>query len=178
MRSHRILLVALVFVPSVAVAQRGGGGGGGGKRLDPPKASDSGQRLATARDYEELNPATLLVDKRKKLALADSTVNQLKALEKAIKERNKQPLAMYDSVRKRINNSVTAATPELQMESSQNTLGLRNLVTQMRDQRTKDVEEAMTLVPDAQRKQAGEFLKDQSEEFDRISGSGRGGRRG
>jgi hypothetical protein len=49
---------------------------------------------------EDLNPASVLVDKRKRITLADSQVTQLKAIEKKIRDRNAPILAEYDSVRK------------------------------------------------------------------------------
>lgn len=84
-----------------------------------------------------------MVEKRKKLSLTDSTIAQLKALEEAIRERNKVALAVYDSVRKRIMLSGDAAASDVQI---------------------------------AQRDQASVFLKEQDDEFGRLSSrSGSGG---
>lgn len=169
MQSRFIVALALVAIPACAFAQKG--------RIatdkspsDPPLAATV--RYPTVRDVEDHNPASLLVDKRKKLALADSSVAQLKALEKNIKARNAPTLAMYDSVRKRIVASLaldaTNSTPALQLQDQQNKLGLRNLYAALRDQRVKDADEALALVPEASKKAATDLLNDQGKDFDRM----------
>src|SRR6202166_1923887 len=115
MHSRFIVALALVAIPACAFAQKG--------RIatdkspsDPPLAPTV--RYPTVRDVEDNNPTPLLVDKRKKLALTDSSVAQLKSLEKIIKARNAPTLAMYDSVRRKIVSSLaldaTNASPTLQ----------------------------------------------------------------
>jgi hypothetical protein len=173
-----VALALLVVLPANAFAQRGGGSS---KAASPPKVSPAPSvRYPTVRDIEDHNPASLLVDKRKKLSLADSTVAQLKTLEKVIKERNAPTLAMYDSVRRRINSSlaqdVSEATPGLQMEDQQNKLGLRNLYAALRDQRTKDAQDALAFVPENSKKAATDLLKDQEDDFDRMMPTGQRGR--
>jgi hypothetical protein len=169
MHSRSIVALALVVLPACAFAQKG--------RMatdkspgDPPLASTV--RYPTVRDVEDHNPASLLVDKRKKLALADSSVAQLKALEKNIKARNAPTLAMYDSVRKRIIASLaldaTDATPTLQLQDQQNKMGLRNLYATLREQRIKDADEALALVPESSKNAARDLLNDQGKDFDRM----------
>ena len=46
------------------------------------------QRPPSADALQDLNPARLFVDRRKKLTLADSQVAQMKAVEKRIRDRN------------------------------------------------------------------------------------------
>jgi hypothetical protein len=169
MHSRFIVALALVAIPACAFAQKG--------RIaterspsDPPLAPTV--RYPTVRDVEDHNPASLLVDKRKKLALSDSSVALLKALEKAIKTRNAPTLAMYDSVRKKIVASLaldaTNATPTLQLQDQQNKLGLRNLFAALREQRAKDADEALALIPEGSKKAATDLLNDQGKDFDRI----------
>jgi hypothetical protein len=78
----------------------------------------SSAKTPTSYDLADLNPATLLIKQRKKSQLADSTVTQLKAVEKKIKERNAGFFATYDSVRK-------WTIPLASNESSISTYGLR-----------------------------------------------------
>jgi len=92
MRITPLIICAALALPTVTFAQGGNRGGGGG---GAPSA-----RPAKANEIEDLNPARMLVDKRKKIGLADSTVNQLKALDKKIAERNKSLIQQYDSVRR------------------------------------------------------------------------------
>jgi hypothetical protein len=94
MRTNILVLSAVLSIPlaSGAAQRRSGGNPGGGEA--PPA------RPATVGQLEDLNPARMLVDKRKKISLADSQVNQLKALDRKIADRNKPLLAQYDSVRR------------------------------------------------------------------------------
>lgn len=171
-----VALALLVVLPANAFAQRGGGS----KAASAPKPIPTPSvRYPTVRDIEDHNPASLLVDKRKKLSLGDSTVTQLKALEKAIKERNALTLSMYDSVRRKISGSFaqddTNATLGLQMENQRNKAGLRNLFGELSDRRRKDAQDALALVPESSKKPAADLLKDQEEEFDRLMPSERRG---
>ena len=162
MTSRMFLAMSMLVLPAVTSAQRGGRAS---RDREAPKATPAGARLATVRDIEDLNPAALLVDKRKKLALPDSAAEQLKALAKAVKERNKATLALYDSVRKRLTSTADPAGSDMQ----QSVMALRNLVVQLRDQRRKDADDALLLVPDAAKPQAREMLKEQDDEFDRLT---------
>ena len=180
MRSRSMVALTLVAVlPAWAFAQRSGGRIATNKSPADP-ASTPTVRYPTVRDVEDHNPASLLVDKRKKLALADSTVAQLKALEKSFKVRNAPTLAMYDSVRRRIITSLaldaTDATSAMQLQDQQNRLGLKNLYAALREQRTKDAEEVLALVPEGSKKAASDLLKDQGEDFDRMMPADQRGR--
>jgi hypothetical protein len=172
MRSKFITTVTLLaLLPAMAVAQRGGGRTASTSHASGDLSKPPSVRYPTVGDIEDHNPATLLVDRRKKLSLADSTVSQLKALEKVVKERNALMVAMYDSVRRRIvatnQQAISEATPGLQMEDRQNKTGLRNLWAELRDRRAKDAEEALALVPEDRRKAAADYLKEQDDELER-----------
>lgn len=177
MHSRSVVALALVAIlPACAFAQRARIATN--KSPDDPASAPS-VRYPTVRDVEDHNPASLLVDKRKKLALADSIVAQLKSLEKVFKARNAPTLAMYDSVRRKIIESLaldaTDATPGLQQQDQQNKMGLRNLFAALREQRAKDAEEALALVPEGSKKAATDFLKDQGQDFDRMMPADRRG---
>jgi hypothetical protein len=97
MRSKILILCAAFALPlTSAVAQRRSSAGTG----EPAPRSARPQRPPSVGQLEDLNPAAMLVDKRKRISLADSQVAQLKAIEKKIRERNAPVLAEYDSVRK------------------------------------------------------------------------------
>ncbi|MFI5310818.1 MAG: hypothetical protein ACHQQ3_06265 [Gemmatimonadales bacterium] len=177
MRARTIASLAMLFMlPSLALAQGRVGGTGSTKAPAPPKKE--APRYPTVRDVEDHNPASLFVDKRKKLSLPDSIVSQLKVLEKTFKERNAPVLAMYDSVRRRITNSlmqdVTEATPGLMAEDQQNKLGMRNLWADLRQQLEKEGEEALALVPEAKKKDASDLLKERMDDFDHLMPGSRG----
>src|ERR1039457_2079215 len=106
MRVRVSSLAFVLLVPSIALAQRGGGMGGmGGGRRGGGRGGEGGAREAEppkfpeAKDLQKFNPASLLIDKKKKLSLADSQVAALKALESKIYERNAALLVQYDSLR-------------------------------------------------------------------------------
>jgi hypothetical protein len=178
----RTLLVAAVLVPSLALAQRGGGRGRSDDTPAGPRTAPQ-RPMPTARDIEEMNPASLLVDKRKKIGLADETVSALKTLAASIKERNKSALSAYDSVRRKVRPSnfgdKTSQAPSTaeQQDMRQAMTAMRQIVQSLRAQRIVDTEETMKLVADETQKQkAIEFLKDQDEDFDKMLPGGRGDR--
>jgi hypothetical protein len=97
MRSKLLILSAALVLPLASgTAQRRSAGGTG----EPAPRAARPQRPPTMGQLEDLNPASVLVDKRKRITLADSQVTQLKAIEKKIRDRNAPILAEYDSVRK------------------------------------------------------------------------------
>jgi hypothetical protein len=165
------MLATLVTPPTLALAQRGGRGGTGSATAPMPVLKE-GPRYPSVRDVENHNPASVLVDKRKKLSLSDSVVTQLKAFEKTFKERNAPTVAMYDSVRRRIALSyspdTTPLTPGLAAEDKQNKMGMASLWADLRQRIEKDGEEALAVVPDAKKRDAASLLKDQLDDFDRL----------
>jgi hypothetical protein len=178
----RSLILAAVLVPSIALAQRAGGRGRSDDTPTGPRPAPQ-RPLPTARDLEDLNPASLLVDKRKKVGLSDETVAQLKTLAAAIKDRNKLVLSAYDSVRRKVRppnfGDKTSQAPSAaeQQDMQQAMAGMRQIVQRMRAQRIVDVEETMKLLTDeGQKKKALELFKDQDEDFDKLLPGGRGDR--
>ena len=209
MRHKTLLLCALVAIPfataTTASAQRGGGRGGGAPSGDNPGPARA-QRPPSAGDLQDLNPASLLVDKRKKLTLADSQVNQMKALEKKIKERNAPIFAEYDSVRRemRFPNSAPptgslggskgrtspsgsggfgggdgaglGTSPEAMAKLREQMQALAAIGLKLQERRPADVAESLALLTPDQVTKAREFIDEQDQEFDRILPRGRGGR--
>jgi hypothetical protein len=112
MRAIVICSLALsLMVAGSADAQRGMGGGGmggmgrggmGGGRRGGGSNMDREQEIKfpSASDLQKLNPAALIVDKRKKVSLDDGQVTALTAIRSKIYERNADVLARYDSIRK------------------------------------------------------------------------------
>jgi hypothetical protein len=196
-RHKTLMLCAALAIPLGAVAaQRGGRGGaataGGGAEGGAPRL----QRPATAGQIEDLNPARLLVDKRKKLSLVDSQVAQMKVLEKKIKERNAALLAQYDSVRDEMRfgnvapapgsmaatmgtggsgrrnapsgSGTTMQTPEEAAKLREQLIALRVIGMQIRERRPADLAEALALLTPDQQKKAEEFVNEQEEEVNRL----------
>ena len=162
------------------------------RRPSSSATPESGARTPSSRDLVDLNPAALLVDKRKKIPLADSTVTQLKAAVKKINERNAQFYATYDSTRKwtmpisssssssqsfglhggvgdsKIAAPTTSPAEQAKMQSSMR--DLRGLMADFRERRKADVADALNLVPEAQKKAAGDLLTQQDADLDKLLG--------
>jgi hypothetical protein len=198
----RVRVSSLAFVlllPSIALAQRGGGMGGmgggrrgggmggdrGGREADPPKFPE-------AKDLQNYNPASLLIDKKKKLSLADSQVAALKALESKIFERNAALLVRYDSLRSAYrpparNTGRDAPAPgadSTRTVAMTQMREMRALLDSVSDRRRVDVHDALDLIADEKaKKKAAEFVDDQDKKFNDLipqlpAGSGGSGRRG
>jgi hypothetical protein len=200
MKTFSIAALLLVLTPALASAQMGGMGGGrgmgggggmGGGRNGEMMGAGSrpDQKLATAKEIEKLNPAALLIEKRKKLSLADSTAAALHTLELKIYERNGDLLARYDSVRQTVAPAAKSGDEPSAQQSADRQLGMqvmRKTLEQLMDRRHTDVGETLDLVPEASRKKAAGLLDDQDQEMGKLmprSGGGdrggnRGGRRG
>ncbi len=189
----RILAAALAAcIPAAVFAQ-----GKGARSSDTASSSSSrassapsSARSPTSHDLADLNPAALLISKRKKVPLADSTVAQLKAVEKKINDRNVQFFATYDSVRKwtiplasgaassarpgfnpgdnQLSTSTSSAAEQAKMQSSMR--DLRALMADYRERRKPDVTDVLGVIPDAQKKAATDLLAQQDGDLERLIG--------
>ena len=184
----RAWIAAALLLPAIAAAQGRGGMGGGRGGRGSMGASRSAPSFPSAKDLEKLNPAALLVDKHKKLSLADSQVAALRTVERNIFERNADLLSRYDSVRRDYKppsaEARTAADDKAQSVSMTQMRAMQDILEQLIERRRVDVGEALGVVPEARRKQAGELLDKQDQEFlesipsSRAVPGGGGGRRG
>ena len=189
----RLLAVALtVCMPAISFAQKGSGTKAAPDDAPGGSSGSSSMRTPSSRDLADLSPAALLVDKKKKASLADSTVNQLKALAKQFEERNKEFYSSYDSTRKWTmsisdNNSTRkmkdlTATAQQQMQSGSpaeqakmqaSMRDLRVMMAEYRERRKTGAEQAMALIPESQKKAAADLLSQQDAELDKLIGAGR-----
>lgn len=185
MQTRTLVFIALTAtLPVTAHAQRGGGGvsrATAKPNLDTPALPSL--RAPATDDVEELNPAWKMLDKRKKLALTDSQVAQLKALQQRIADRNKPLLATYDSVRRDFHppaarsmrgltdaeqaamqpSDIELAKPRMQLRVMNNIIGL------IAKERPRDVEATLAIFTDeAQKKKAMDFIKDQDDDLARM----------
>jgi hypothetical protein len=194
MRTRFFAVAMTVCIPAVAFAQRGGSSSAPGKDDPAPSraAGSSSAKTPSSHDLADLNPAALLVDKKKKASLADSTVAQLKSLAKQFDERNKTFYAAYDSTRKwtmpisenvatrnmrdltsNAQQQMQSGSPAEQAKMQASMRDLRVMMTEYRERRKTGAEEAMALVPEAQKKAATELLSAQDGDLDKLIGAGR-----
>lgn len=187
MNMRTLAIAALVVsLPSLASAQRGGGGGGGSRSGRDPEMrrmgaeQNSGPRFATKDDIQDLSPAAFLRDKRKKLQLDDAAVNALKAAEGAEKDRNKEMLTAYDSVRREVQKFAGAASdlPSASNDAALRQMAFGNLTQQVRDAHARDRADALAAIPEDKRAAAEDLLKENDEDFSKKVGGGRGRRGG
>lgn len=203
MRAIVICSLALsLMVAGSADAQRGMGGGGmggmgrggmGGGRRGGGSNMDREQEIKfpSASDLQKLNPAALIVDKRKKVSLDDGQVTALTAIRSKIYERNADVLARYDSIRKDYkppkaqDRDRTGSTPEtdsVRVASLNQMRTLRQLLDTLSARRTADVRDVLDfLTDDKQHRAAVELLNEQDRDFtDKLprNSSAGGGRRG
>jgi hypothetical protein len=193
MRTH-VFAVALAAscLPVCAYAQGGGYPRAGGTVTPDPSAVSSNVRAPktpTVRDLSDMNPATLLIGKRKKLSLADSQVTRLKAVEKTITDRNAQFMTQYDSIHKWTVPLVAASSnassqpgfsdadrqraaptssPAEQAQMQASLRDLRGLLADFRERHKADDADALNAVPDAQKKAAADFLTQQDGDLDKM----------
>ncbi len=187
MRTHRIAALTALLVPTIAFAQLGGvmrpggsAGGGMGGRRGGMGGGDEGRppelKVATAKEIEKLNPAALLIDKRRKLSLDDSLVAKLRNVEMAVYERNASLLAKYDSIRKEFNppkqDKMADLSPQEMGVLRAQMLAMVDVLDQLQERRKRDVKECLELVPDASRKDAEKLLDRQDVELNDLRPKG------
>lgn len=183
-----LLLLLLVLIAQPAVAQFGGGGMGGGRRGGGGGMGGMGGRggmerggreqsmkFPSAKTLEKYNPAELVLNKHKKLKLADAQLGQLKDLRLRIFERNASLLAQYDSLQRdfrppklepRGSGEATPAVDSTRRAAMLQLRQMRLLVDSLQDRRRADVRDVLLLLADdGQRKSAAELLDKQDIKF-------------
>jgi hypothetical protein len=196
MRRVILFVLSLAIVADHSLAQGGMGRRGGG--MGGRRAGGGGREgraaemvLADAGEFRKLNPAGLMVDNRKKLALNDSQYAALTVMRDRSRDGNASILAHYDSVRKEVRELINnrrdrrqqAQEPDsAQGEGMQSMRTLRFLLDTLATRRANDVREVLEFIKDEkQHRTAVELLNDQDltfqEKLPRLGG-GRGRRGG
>ncbi len=180
-RKFYVALAILALVPTLATAQRsrsgssGGDAGGGGATR---RGGGPSFKMPSRGDLEDMNPATFLIDKRKKIQLTDEQVTALKGVETAIKDRYKVNLAVYDSLRRNARpmqgiDRGAAPSPAEQAEMQKAMQGLQQALMTVRNQRTADIDATLAAITDpATKAKAVELLKEQEADFARLMPGG------
>jgi len=182
-----VALATMALIPSLATAQKGGKSSGGDEGGGGAPRGGGSFKAPTRGDLEDMNPASFLIDKKKKLQLTDEQVAAVKVVDEQIKERYKVSLATYDSLR-RGSRSVSAsvsssrskqkfatdAPSPAEQESMQLAMrGIQQALMGFRNQRTADVDATLAAITDPEAKaKALALLKDQNEDFMRLMPGG------
>ncbi len=193
MRTRLFCAVAIAAcIPAAVFAQRTRGGDPSGVTSGAMAPPPTTVKAPSGRDLQDLNPASLLIDKKKKASLADSTVAQLKAVEKKINDRNAQFFATYDSIYKWTRSPAAAApvaagagmhggATDQAISSSASSAGeqaqaqaamreLRKMMADYRDRHSADMTDALAVVPDTQKKSATDLLNSQNSDLEKLIG--------
>lgn len=159
---------------------RGGGmGGGRGGIMRGGNAREPNLKFPSAKTVEKYNPATLLLDKRRKLSLTDAQVAQMKELRQRIFERNATLLARYDSMQRDFrpprmsarqggaqggaSDPAADSTRRLAMLQMRQLRSLGDSLVARRRTDVRDVSDV--LADDTQRIRAADFLVEQDANF-------------
>ncbi len=185
MPNARLLALALMLLAANSEAQ---GRRSFGKTEAPDYGSvrASGVKLSSG-DMQDMNPAKVILDKRKDLKLTDDQQNRVRALVDRVKESQKASYKTLDSLRTetrpRIDGDAEIENVRINVAREQ----MRSVVQSIRAEYVTVRAEALAMLDAAQLPKAEELLKQQSEEDEEVlqdklgggrGGAGAGGRRG
>lgn len=171
-----LALATALALPTTIEAQRMGGPNR--RRLE-----GSGQSpMPSAKEIEELNPATYLLDKKKKLTLDATQLASLDSLSKAQRARNAPALQQYDKIRDEMRVLARQTQGAPPSETQQNkmrelAMGMRSVLEGIRASRAKDLADALAVLPESEREKGKELLAELEEEVAETMSLPGGGRR-
>jgi hypothetical protein len=180
--------LVLAMIPAALFAQPGRGGRSGNDgKPDKYAPTNDLPKYPGASDVQKYNPVAMLIDQRKKMPLADSTVAALTTLRSAVYERNSDLVARYDSVQRiykpeNANDASSLKADSVRTRALQQTLIMNAALDSLMSRRQRDDLDALALIPDEkQKKKAAELLDKQDAEFAKLLPAGAqrsaGGRR-
>lgn len=109
---RQLVLAALVLLPLGTVAAQGRSRSQANKHEDAKYADDNLPKgpAIRGRDFEDLNPLKLFIDKKKDLKLSDAQVDGLKKAESALRESNKPLYQAIDSLAREMKPPMNATS--------------------------------------------------------------------
>lgn len=179
MLKRPVAIAILIALPTLALAQRGGGGGVG-RRVPQADFSDMGSTIKLSnRDLENISPLKLLIDKRKDLKLTDDQLKQLKEREDKLRESMKPSFGALDSLRRIAAPSGRTADEGDKARMMDTRRQFTLVVNGIRTQYDDAANDAVSVLDETQKKQAGELIQKQHSEADDMirdkMGGGTGG---
>lgn len=172
LRRVTVFAATTLMIPALLLAQRGGGGSGR-QRADPRadwgsiNGGSSGLQLSN-RDVEDMSPLKLLIDKRKDLKITEEQLKGLKDVEQKLKTTNEPSFKALDSLRNamRSRNSSPSDDDRARMMSARR--GVPDVVATIRANYTSALKDALALLNDSQREDAGKLVEKQSHDSDQV----------
>lgn len=183
-----VAAVAVLLVPTLAVAQtRGGRSMGGSKEADwseVTKDVPKGPTIA-GKDFAEASPLAMLLDKKKDLKLTDAQIGSITQAETKLQADNASRFALVDSLRKAMKPSV-APTAEDEARVALSREAMMGVVRDIRTSFDAASKASIGALDADQQKKADELLAKHAEKMqkmmrDKMGGGGPGmggGRRG
>ncbi len=179
-RAHSIAAVLSVLavlalsaaLPATAHAQRG-------RRppAAPEQATFSNNTLPTVKVVKErVNVAAMLVDRAKKLGLDAATTDSLKALSASIDARNAPKLEEYEGLRAKVRADQNSGASET-LEGRARAAMANTTIEELGKLRAVDADLALAVIPADKQEAAKKLVADQDEDFAKLVGGRRGGRR-
>ncbi|MDB4875713.1 MAG: hypothetical protein JWM41_2159 [Gemmatimonadetes bacterium] len=176
--SRRLLLVALLVLPSLAAGQRGGGTRSQADKRTELFGKDSmpkGPSLR-ARDLEDQSPLKLLIDKRKDLKLTDAQLSTLKDAEPKLKETDAPLLKAVDSLVHELRPSGNSSAEE-RTRLRDARVSLMTVLVAIRTSYDEAGKAAITSLDADQQSKAKDLLAKQQQETEKLLSERMGGGR-
>jgi hypothetical protein len=165
---RRLLIAALLLVPSIGVAQRGGRTQADRKTpLFDKEEMPKGPTLRV-RDVEDQSPLKLLIDKRKDLKLTDAQVAQLKDSETKLKDVNAPLLKAVDSLIRDMRNGSATPTDQARAKVRDARSGLMDVLKDLRTNYDASLKDALAQLDADQQAKANELVEKQRQEGDKM----------
>ena len=164
----RRIAVAVLLLPTLALAQRGGRTQADRKTpLFDKEEMPKGPTLRV-RDIEDQSPLKLLIDKRKDLKLSDAQVTQLKESETKVKDTNAPLLKAVDSLIRELRNGVASPNDQSRIKVREARSGLMDVLKELNGTYDTPVKDVLTQLDPEQQSKAKELLEKQKQDGDKM----------
>ena len=164
----RRIAVAVLLLPTLALAQRGGRTQADRKTpLFDKEEMPKGPTLRV-RDIEDQSPLKLLIDKRKDLKLSDAQVTQLKESETKVKDTNAPLLKAVDSLIREIRSGSASPNDQSRIKVREARSGLMDVLKELNGTYDTPVKDVLTQLDPEQQSKAKELLEKQKQDGDKM----------
>lgn len=173
------LMLSLLVLPSIASAQKSQASAGSSMKIDLDTTHSPKGPTLRVRDMEDQSPLKMFVDKRKDLKLTDAQLDQIKAADKALHDKNAASFNAIDSL---LHVMRSAAGSQSDADRGRGRLARAGIMVAVGDINTNDeaaAKEQMASFTPEQQTKATELLARQAEDGkkmlrDRLGGGGGG----
>ena len=177
MRTRSLAVALAVTLPLLSVPVFAQRGGGRNMRSDTSSLFNNGGSTIklSNKDIENVSPIKLLIDKRKDLKLTDDQLAKLKDRDDKLKESMKPSFGALDSLRRIATPAGRKPDEGDQARMMESRRRFTEVVTGIRIQYDGAATDVVSLLDEAQQKQAKDLLEKQRAEADEMIRSKLGG---